>query len=116
MAHTPDIVGRGNRDGAALFQKWFAELNQTAETGGQAAYIFVMGSMAELLRVFDLPIVMPEINSLQTACVASRMSTLTRLKTTAIRRIFAGVMADVAVQLRHGEHPMVAFHRLYWRC
>ena len=58
MAHTPDIVGR-NRDGAALFQKWFAELNQTAETGGQAAYIFVMGSMAELLRVFDLPIVMP---------------------------------------------------------
>src|SRR4026207_211452 len=67
MTQTLDIVGRGNRDGAALFQKWFTELNHTSETGGQAAYVFVMGSMAELLRVFDLPIVMPEINSLQTA-------------------------------------------------
>ena len=67
MKDTHTIVGRGNRDGAALFQNWFTELNHTAESGGQAAYVFVMGSMAELLRVFDLPIVMPEINSLQTA-------------------------------------------------
>ena len=59
MTQTHDIVGRGNRDGAALFQKWFTELNHTSEIGGQAAYVFVMGSMAELLRVFDLPIVMP---------------------------------------------------------
>jgi hypothetical protein len=52
MTETPDIVGRGNRDGAALFQQWFSNLNQTAEKGGQAAYVFVMGSMAELLQVF----------------------------------------------------------------
>jgi benzoyl-CoA reductase subunit B len=67
MAETHDIVGRGNRDGAQLFQNWFNELNRTADRGGPAAYVFVMGSLAELLRVFDLPIVMPEINSLQTA-------------------------------------------------
>jgi hypothetical protein len=67
MTETHDIVGRGNRDGAHLFQQWFNQLNQTAETGGPAAYVFVMGSLNELLRVFDLPIVMPEINSLQTA-------------------------------------------------
>ena len=67
MTQTHDIVGRGNRDGAALFQKWFTELNHTSEIGGQAAYVFVMGSMAELLRAFDLHLVFPEINSLQTA-------------------------------------------------
>ena len=45
MTQTHTIVGRGNRDGATLFQKWFSELNHTAETGGQAAYVFVMGSL-----------------------------------------------------------------------
>jgi hypothetical protein len=37
MKDTHDILGRGNRDGAALFQSWFTELNQTAESGGLAA-------------------------------------------------------------------------------
>ncbi len=50
-----------------MFREWFNELNQVAEEGGQSAYVFVMGSMAEILRVFDLPVVFPEINSLQTA-------------------------------------------------
>lgn len=107
MAHTTDIVGRGNRDGAALFQKWFAELNQTAETGGQAAYVFVMGSMAELLRVFDLPIVMPEINSLQTAVRRVAHEYLNQAEDYGYSPDICGyVKADVAVQLRHGEHPM----------
>ena len=62
-----DIVGRGNRDGAHLFREWFAELNRTAEQGGPCAYVFVMGSMCEILRTFNLPVVFPEINSLQMA-------------------------------------------------
>ncbi len=61
------LVGRGNRDGANLFREWYASLSKTAEEGGQAAYVFVMGSINEILRVFDLPVVFPEINSLQTA-------------------------------------------------
>ena len=65
--HTDSIVGRGNRDGAQLFRDWFGGLTQTAETGGQAAYVFVMGSMNEVLKSFDLPVVFPEINALQTA-------------------------------------------------
>ena len=102
-----DIVGRGNRDGAALFQKWFTELNQTAETGGQAAYVFVMGSMAELLRVFDLPVVMPEINSLQTAVRRVAHEYLNQAEDYGYSPDICGyVKADVAVQLRHGEHPM----------
>lgn len=107
MRQTADIVGRGNRDGAALFQRWFAELNHTAETGGRAAYVFVMGSMAELLRVFDLPIVMPEINSLQTAVRRVAHEYLNQAEDYGYSPDICGyVKADVAVQLRHGEHPM----------
>ncbi len=61
------IVGRGNADGARLFREWFAELTAAAEAGRGGAYVFVMGSLAELLRCFDFPIVFPEVNSLQTA-------------------------------------------------
>ncbi len=107
MTQTHDLVGRGNRDGAALFQRWFTELNGTAETGGQAAYVFVMGSMAELLRVFDLPIVMPEINSLQTAVRRVAHEYLDQAEDYGYSPDICGyVKADVAVQLRHGEHPM----------
>src|ERR1035437_6422404 len=61
------IVGRGNREGADLFRQWFANLNRTAEEGSPAAYVFVMGSINEILRTFNLPVVFPEINSLQLA-------------------------------------------------
>ena len=102
-----DIVGRGNRDGAALFQKWFNGLNQTAEADGRAAYVFVMGSMAELLRVFDLPIVLPEINSLQTAVRRVAHDYLNQAEDYGYSPdICAYVKADVGVQLRQGEHPM----------
>ena len=107
MTQTHTIVGRGNRDGAALFQKWFTELNHTSEIGGQAAYVFVMGSMAELLRVFDLPIVMPEINSLQTAVRRVAHEYLDQAEDYGYSPDICGyVKADVAVQLRHGQHPM----------
>ena len=61
------IIGRGNTEGARLFREWFDGLGQAAAEDRSAAYVFVMGSLVELLRVFDFPIVFPEINSLQTA-------------------------------------------------
>lgn len=107
MNKVDDILGRGNRDGAALFHKWFTDLNQVAANGGQAAYVFVMGSMAELLRVFDLPIVMPEINSLQTAVRRVAHDYLNQAEDYGYSPDICGyVKADVAVQLRGGEHPM----------
>ena len=56
------IVGRGNEAGAQLFRQWFEGLTAAANEGRGAAYVFVMGSLCELLRVFDFPIVFPEIN------------------------------------------------------
>ena len=101
------IVGRGNRDGAALFRQWFSQLSQTAESGGRAAYVFVMGSMSELLRAFDLPVVFPEINSLQMAVRHVAHEYLNQAEDFGYSPDICGyVKADVAVQLRGGEHPM----------
>ncbi len=101
------LVGRGNKDGAALFRQWFNELNQVAEEDGQSAYVFVMGSMAEILRVFDLPVVFPEINSLQTAVRRVAHEYLEEAEDYGYSPDICGyVKADVTTQLRKGQHPM----------
>jgi benzoyl-CoA reductase subunit B len=101
------IVGRGNKDGAQLFRVWFDELTQAAEEDRGAAYVFVMGSLVELLRVFDFPIVFPEINSLQTAVRRVAHEYLDEAEDYGYSPDICGyVKADVAVQLRGGEHPM----------
>ncbi len=109
MAHTTvdGIVGRGNKDGARLFREWFAGLTQAAEEGRGGAYVFVMGSLAELLRTFDLPIVFPEINSLQTAVRRVAHEYLNEAEDYGYSPDICGyVKADVATQLRGGELPM----------
>lgn len=101
------IVGRGNRDGAQLFRDWFANLTQTAQDQGQAAYVFVMGSLNEILKAFDLPVVFPEINSLQTAVRHVADEYLKQAEDYGYSPDICGyVKADVAVQLRNGAHPM----------
>lgn len=101
------IVGRGNKAGADLFRQWFQELTATAEAGGQSAYVFVMGSLNEILKTFDLPVVFPEINSLQTAVRKVAQDFLSEAEDYGYSPDICGyVKADVGVQLRGGEHPM----------
>jgi benzoyl-CoA reductase subunit B len=101
------IVGRGNKDGARLFRVWFEELTRTAEEGRGGAYVFVMGSLCELLRVFDLPVVFPEINSLQTAVRRVAHEYLNEAEDYGYSPDICGyVKADVATQLRRGALPM----------
>jgi benzoyl-CoA reductase subunit B len=102
-----DLVGRGNREGARLFREWFDQLSAAAEEGRKAAYVFVMGSLAELLRSFDFPLVFPEINSLQTAVRRVAQEYLDQAESYGYSPDICGyVKADVGVQLRKGEHPM----------
>ena len=106
-AAAADLLGRGNHEGADLFRDWFTELDHTAETGGQAAYVFVMGSINEILKVFDLPVVFPEINSLQTAVRRVAHEYLDEAEDHGYSPDICGyVKADVATQLRGGQHPM----------
>jgi benzoyl-CoA reductase subunit B len=104
---TAEIVGRGNKEGARLFRVWFEELTQAAEEGRGGAYVFVMGSLVELLRAFDLPVVFPEINSLQTAVRHVAHEYLDEAEDHGYSPDICGyVKADVATQLRRGSLPM----------
>ena len=103
----PGIVGRGNREGARLFREWFDGLTRAAEEGRGGAYVFVMGSLGELLRVFDLPVVFPEINSLQTAVRKVAHEYLNEAEDLGYSPDICGyVKADVATQHRRGVLPM----------
>ncbi|HEY6196452.1 MAG TPA: 2-hydroxyacyl-CoA dehydratase family protein [Candidatus Eisenbacteria bacterium] len=101
------LVGRGNRDGARLFREWFDGLTADADAGRGAAYVFVMGSLGELLRSFDLPLVFPEINSLQTAVRHQAHEYLNEAEDLGYSPDICGyVKADVATQRRGGVLPM----------
>ncbi|MCC6187523.1 MAG: 2-hydroxyacyl-CoA dehydratase [Anaerolineales bacterium] len=102
-----DLVGRGAREGARLFRDWFQELTQAGERGEPAAYVFVMGSMSELLRTFGIHTVFPEVNSLQTAVRRVAHEYLAEAEDYGYSPDICGyVKADVAMQLKGGQHPM----------
>ncbi|MHC4847666.1 MAG: 2-hydroxyacyl-CoA dehydratase subunit D [Planctomycetota bacterium] len=101
------LVGRGNAAGAQMVRDWFEDLNRSAEAGEGSAYVFVMGSFAEILRCFDFPIVFPEINSIQTAVRHVAHEYLNDAEDYGYSPDICGyVKADVGVQLRKGAHPM----------
>jgi benzoyl-CoA reductase subunit B len=101
------IVGRGNAQGSALVRQWFRDLNELAENDGRAAYVFVMGSIGEILQVFDLPVVFPEINALQTAVRRVSQEYLDEAEDFGYSTDVCGyVKADIGIQLRHGVYPM----------
>jgi benzoyl-CoA reductase subunit B len=107
VATDTGIIGRGARDGAELFRNWYGELTEASGRGEKAAYVFVMGSMVELLRAFDMNIVFPEINSLQTAVRRVADDYLSLAEDHGFSPDVCGyVKADYALQLRGGEHPM----------
>ncbi|MBI5653522.1 MAG: 2-hydroxyacyl-CoA dehydratase [Chloroflexi bacterium] len=102
-----DIVGRGNAEGARLFRDWFNSLTTAKERNEPAAYVFVMGSLQEILRVFDYHTVFPEIHSLQMAVRRVAHEYLMQAEDYGYSPDICGyVKADVALQLRGGEHPM----------
>jgi len=104
--HDGDILGRGKSQGADLIRDWFGQLSAVAQNGGDSAYVFVMGSLVELLGAFDLPVVFPEINSLQTAVRHVAHEYLEEAEDYGYSPDICGyVKADVAVQLRGGDHP-----------
>jgi benzoyl-CoA reductase subunit B len=111
------VIGRGAEDGRRLFDTWYSDLTAAAGHERQAAYVFVMGSLTEILRTFDLPIVFPEINSLQTAVKKVSAGYLNEAEDHGFSPDVCGyVKADYALQLRGGEHPRAASRRRPSRC
>lgn len=58
---------RAKIEATSLLESWSERLDLLAQQQRTAAYAFVMGSCAELLAAFDIPLFLPEINCLQTA-------------------------------------------------
>ncbi len=107
MVQDQTLVGRGKREGADLFRSWYRELNEVAERGERAGYVFVMGSLNEVLRSFDMPVTFPEINSLQTAVRRVAHDYLDEAEDHGYSPDICGyVKADFALQMRGGQHPM----------
>ena len=107
MTTVPETVERGAVDGARLMREWFGTLDRAAELGEPAAYVFVMGSLAEILRSFGFHLVFPEINSLQTAVRHVAHEFIAEAEEYGYSPDICGyVKADVATQLRGGRHPM----------
>ncbi len=101
------IIGRAKRDGARLFRSWFERLTEAPARGEHSAYVFVMGSLTELLSVFDLHTVFPEITSLQTAVRGVADEYIAEAEEHGYSPdICAYVKADFALQTRRGAHPM----------
>ncbi len=102
-----EIVGRGAKEGGRLFREWFDALSHAPERGEQTAYVFVMGSITEILRAFDFQVSFPEINALQTAVRRVAHEYLNVAEDYGYSPDICGyVKADVGMQLRGGEHPM----------
>jgi benzoyl-CoA reductase subunit B len=99
-------LGRGRREGNRLFKEWYTELDAVAEAGASTAYVFVMGSVAEILKAFDLNLVFPEINSLQTAVRKVSLNYLNKAEDIGYSTDVCGyVKADVGVHLDERRHP-----------
>src|SRR3989304_4239436 len=104
VAVEADVLGRGRRDGARLIREWYDQM-AGGGTRPPAAYVFVMGSFAELLRGFGFDIVFPEINSLRTAVRHVAHEYLAGAEDYGYSTDICGyVKADVGVQLRGGQH------------
>lgn len=58
---------RAKIEATSLLEDWSERLDLLAQQQRTAAYAFVMGSCAELLAAFEIPLFLPEINCLQTA-------------------------------------------------
>lgn len=58
---------RARKEAVELMETWLTELGRAAKSGTPSAYAFVMGSCAELLSAFDIPMLLPELKSLRSA-------------------------------------------------
>ncbi len=101
-----EVRGRAFRRGRVLFDDWYDSLTHAHGAGEQTAYVFVMGSLVEILRSFGLHVTFPEINSLQTAVKKVSDGYLSEAEDQGFSPDVCGyVKADYALQLRGGEHP-----------
>jgi benzoyl-CoA reductase subunit B len=93
-------------------EQWWRELEEADEAGRPVANVFVMGSIAEVLRAFDIPMSFPEIAALQTAVKGRSMEFLLAAEDYGYSPDICGyVKVDVGLHLTGRDHPQGKFAR-----
>jgi benzoyl-CoA reductase subunit B len=100
------LIGATRKESRRLLDLWWQAMTAAADSGRPAAYVFVMGSVSEVLRVFDFVINFPEITALQTAVRGQSMGYLQAAEDYGFSPDICGyVKVDVGLQLKGGAHP-----------
>lgn len=89
-----------------LMDQWWHELNEAGEQGRPVANVFVMGSLAEIIRSFGIPMSFPEIAALQAAIKHQSQDHLLAAEDYGYSPDICGyVKIDVGLHLAGREHP-----------
>lgn len=100
------LIGATRAEGRRLMELWWRRLGEADEARRPVANVFVMGSMAEILRAFDIETSFPEIAALQTAVQGHSMDYLLPAEDQGYSPdICSYVKVDVGLHLTGRRHP-----------
>ncbi len=91
----------------ALIDNWWKQLGEADATAQPVANTFVMGSLAEVLNTFDIPMSFPEIAALQTAVKGKAMDYLLAAEDLGYSPDICGyVKVDIGLHATGRDHPL----------
>ncbi len=101
-----ELIGATRAESRRLIETWWQDMSDADAEGRPVANVFVMGSTAEILRCFDVPMSFPEITSLQAAVRGKQMDYLVAAEDYGYSPDICGyVKVDVGLHLGGREHP-----------
>lgn len=101
-----DLIGATRAESRRLMEQWWDELTAAEAADKPVANVFVMGSLAEVIRSFDIPMCHPEITSLQTAVRGKSAEMITAAEDQGYSPDICGyVKVDVGLHLTGRVHP-----------
>lgn len=109
VAIRPRLSKAGNTRTAsrALIDHWWTTMNEADATEQPVANTFVMGSMAEVMNTFDIPMMFPEVAALQTAVKGKSMDFLLAAEDLGYSPDICGyVKVDIGLHATDRQHPM----------
>ncbi len=102
----PSMAGATRTQSRQLMDGWWKDLTDADAAGRPVANVFVMGSIAEILRVFDLPMSFPEVAALQTAVRGRSMDFLLAAEDYGYSPDICGyVKVDAGLHITGRNHP-----------
>jgi benzoyl-CoA reductase subunit B len=109
VAIRPSLSQAGNTRAAsrALIDDWWKHLGEADATDQPVANTFVMGSLAEVLNTFDIPMSFPEVAALQTAVKGKSMDYLLAAEDLGYSPDICGyVKVDIGLHATGRDHPL----------